>query len=924
MIARTMPKLSRLLALVLGIAALVVLVLALRPSLQRSRGPYTGQIPRTERSLLLITVDTTRADRLEPYGARDVETPVMTQLAAESVLFEQALAVAPITLVAHASLLTGLHPPRHGVRNNGTHFAAEKLELLSETLRARGFRTGAVVSASVLEARYGLSQGFEHYDDDLSDGRDRHPRVVADRPAEFTVDRARRWLDGLGPRERFLLWVHFYDPHANYAPPPPYRERYRERPYDGEIAYMDREIGRLLEHPRLAGAEDVVTALIGDHGESLGEHGESSHAILAYQSTLHVPFLLRIPGLPGGIRVAEPVSQVDLAPTLLDLLSLPVPPNLDGGSLLPLLEGRTPSRTAPGALYAETYLPFYTYGWAKLRAVRDGRWKLIDAPTPELYDLERDPRELTNLHQRRSEIARDLRQRLDTFLEQTGDPEREQTMTLDSETAEQLRQLGYLAVGSEPPRRDGDRPNPMEVVGVHASLQRAHQLQRNRLYDQARSQLDSVLERDPGNLAAHLDLASVLADDDQVDRAFEVLQRALELDPSYPRIQLALAQVETLRGNREAALGLVDLALELDPRNPEARMQRSNLLRSLGRAVEAAAVLENALEELPTHPRLNIAYARTVELARGDLPAAELRIRRALETDPFLAAGWTALGEMLERDERAAEAVATYRSGLERQPDSHELHGNLGTLLARQGDRAGAESHLREATRLSPTFQPGLHVTLGALLAETGRVSDAEREYERVLAREPEHPGALNNRAIALYRTGRREEAREILETLVGAHPNHADAHNNLAAVYLDLERFDLAEQAARHAIEVTPALPEAWNNLGISLEELGRLRDAEGAYLRALEIDPDYWQGRHNLATNLTRQQRHREAVTELEKVLAAAPEVATVHLDLGELYAGALAEPERARRHFNTFLRLAPRHERVSEIRRRLADLL
>jgi Flp pilus assembly protein TadD len=282
------------------------------------------------------------------------------------------------------------------------------------------------------------------------------------------------------------------------------------------------------------------------------------------------------------------------------------------------------------------------------------------------------------------------------------------------------------------------------------------------------------------------------------------------------------------------------------------------------------------------------------------------------------------LGELLERDGRSAEALAAYRSGLERQPDSHELHGNLGTLLARQGDRTGAESHLREATRLSPAFQPGLHVTLGALLAEGGRLEDAEREYERVLSREPEHPGALNNRAIALYRTGRREEAREILETLVAAHPNHADAHNNLAAVYLDLERFDLAESSARRAIEVTPGLPEAWNNLGISVEEQGRLAEAERAYRRALEIDAEYWQGRHNLATNLTAQQRPREAAAELERVLAAAPEVATVHLDLGELYAGPLGDGERARRHLNAFLRLAPGHERAAEVRRQLENLV
>ncbi|MEM1179641.1 MAG: sulfatase, partial [Acidobacteriota bacterium] len=312
-------------------------------------------IERLARPFVLVTLDTTRPDRLQPYGADDVATPTLLRLAREGVVFEEAMAVAPITLVAHTSLLTGLNPPRHGVRNNGIHFVGDELETMAEILGGHGYRTAAFVSASVLEARYGLDQGFETYDDDLSTGTNRQPRVVPDRSAGATVDAASRWLDSVRADERFFLWVHFYDPHAVYSPPAPYRDRYRDRLYDGEIAYMDAELGRLLGHPALA---DAAVAVVGDHGESLGEHGEQTHAILAYQSTLHVPFFLQVPGGPEGLRVPTPVSHVDLLPTALDLLGLPfsITGGSDGRSLVPLLEGHDVARGADTPdHYAETY-----------------------------------------------------------------------------------------------------------------------------------------------------------------------------------------------------------------------------------------------------------------------------------------------------------------------------------------------------------------------------------------------------------------------------------------------------------------------------------------------------------------------------------------------------------------------------------------
>ncbi len=878
------------------------------------------EVPRRARSVLLITLDTTRADRLQPYGARDVATPTMQRLAEQGLIFRRAYSVSPITLVAHTSILTGLYPPQHGVRNNGTHYVPEDLDTLAEILADEGYRTGAFVSAAVLEKRYGLNQGFEFYDDDLAAGRERHPRMVPDRPAEATVSSALAWLDGL-ENDRFFAWVHFYDPHAAYSPPPPYRDRYRERLYDGEIAYMDAEIGRLLQHPRLADDQDLLILVLGDHGESLGEHGEQTHAILAYDSTLWIPWILRVTDGPTGLAVKEPVSQVDVVPTVLDLLGLAKPAG-DGSFAGRSVFERLNANVRDG-LYSETYLPYYTYGWAKLKVLRRGDWKYIDAPTPELYDLHRDPHELTNLHQRRPSPAHDLARDLEELLTRLGgDPERETALELDSEAADKLRSLGYLSVGNVS-RPDGDRPDPKDAIDLHVGLERARSFLRDRLYRQAVRQLRAVLERDPNNLAALTDLATALELEGEIEEGRAAVEKALGIDPANPRLHLQLAAFESRRGQQEQSLKLVDRALELDPRSLEAQMQKANYLSQMQRFEDVRAVLEEASEAHGGHPRLDAQWARLVEIREGDLDAAEARLRRALEADPFLVIAYRLLGEVLVRSGRFEEGFEVYRQGLERAPDDAELHARLGLLLAERGGGAEAERHLGEAIRLSGDFRADLHVARGAWLAENGRFEEAENEYRRVLQEDPRHPDARNNHAIALYRTGKADEAIRVLEEIVAEFPRHADSHNNLAAIAVDRQDWPAAEQNARRALAIAPGLTEGWNNLGIGLDEQGKRVEAEAAYRQALELNEGYWPARFNLGALLRKSGRASEAGVELEQVIAAVPNHPDVHFELGELYRGPLADGERARAHLNAFLRIAPGHPRAAEARRLLSGL-
>ena len=922
---------TRPLAWLLIVAGLVVLAVALPRHLE---GPEdegaTRTIPRGERSVLLLTLDTTRPDRLEPYGAEDVATPALRRLAEGGVTFEEAYSVAPITLVAHTSILSGLVPPQHGVRNNGLHSVPDEVETLAERLDEEGYATSAFVSAAVLERRYNLDQGFDLYDDDLSEGRERHPRMVADRPAEFTVDRASAWLDGLPDDEPYFLWVHFYDPHAAYSPPAPWRDEYRGRLYDGEIAYMDAQIERLLRHPKVrsdggrsGGRGGPIITVIGDHGESLGEHGEQTHALLAYDSTLHVPFLLDVPGGPRGLRVKETVGQVDLVPTLLDLLDLDAPENVAGRSLVPLLEGRRRSTTSERGIYSETWLPFYTYGWARLAVWRQGRHKWIDAPTPELYDTRRDPRELSNVASQEPGLAHDLGRDLGEFLAALDDGGREASLDLDSEAREKLRSLGYLSVGSGGGEPAGERPDPKEMIDLHVGLERARFLIRDRLYAQAEDELRRVLSRDPTNLAAMIDLATVLSEEERLEEAAGVVERALGLDPGYARLHLLLAGLESRRGDSEKALELYDVALDLDPGSLEARLQKAMFLFRQRRFEAVEELLAETLEKHPDAAPLNTVYAQVVEIRRGELEAAEARLRRVIARDPFLPSAWRLLGDVLERTERGEEAAEAYREGLKRAVDDAELHAQLGILLARRGGEVEAEVHLREALRLAAKPRPEVRVALGAWLAEHRRFTDALSEYEKILESRPRHPGARNNRAIAFYQTGRLEEAEAELLTLVEHHPGHADAHNNLAAIAFGRGDLAEAEARARRALELDPGMAEAWNNLGLALAGRDAPREARAAYEEALELLPAYWQARLNLGQLLVRLEDFEEAERALSEVVRQRPQLPDSHLELGRLYAGPLADPGRARAHYNAFLRHAPDDSRAEDVRRRLAEL-
>jgi arylsulfatase A-like enzyme len=353
-------------------------------------------------SLVIVTLDTTRADRLPAYGFAGVATPTIDELVSRGAAFDEAVSVAPLTLPAHTSLFTGLYPPHHGVRDNAGRAVDRSHPTLAEILHDRGFRTAAFVGSTILNADRGLSRGFDVYDDGHRDGTP----APARRPGSEVVDRARAWIDGLGG-EPFLLWVHLYDVHASQALPIEFRRTYGDR-YEGGIAYADAQIGRLFDALRLRGQlSKAIIVVAGDHGESLGEHGEKEHGVFLYDSTLRVPLILCAPGVAAR-RVAGLTSLVDIVPTVLSLLGIATPARLDGISLVAALRS---GRVSDRAIYAESLYAAH-FGWGALRMLRDGRFKFIEAPRPELYDLETDPTEAHNLANERLATAAALHREL--------------------------------------------------------------------------------------------------------------------------------------------------------------------------------------------------------------------------------------------------------------------------------------------------------------------------------------------------------------------------------------------------------------------------------------------------------------------------------------------------------------------------------
>ena len=538
-------------------------------------------------------------------------------------LFENALTPAPLTLPAHTSLLTGLLPRHHGVRDNGIYRVPENVPTLASTLRQAGYDTAAVVGSAILDRQYGLARGFARYDDAVGQGG----LAIAERKASAVTDGAIAAARGL--RKPFFLFVHYFDPHAVYDPPAPFSERFRDDLYEGEIAYVDEQIGRLRDALDAGGLLDgTIVVLVSDHGESLGEHGEATHGVFLYQATLHVPLVVVAPGRwPSGKRVTSLASLVDVAPTLLEISGQPVPSGLDGSSLSPALAGSPPRRWLP----VESEFGYDSYGWAPLVGITDGSLKWIGAPEPELYDLPRDPHESANLIAERPQDA----DRLASLWKKTAGEDRRSPPVKDdsdqarSERLERLAALGYTSGGAEHEDHGAALPDPKRVIGTLASINDARRMIGEQRYAEAEKLLGGVIRQSPRNLSAFVLLGASRIAGGRPDSAVEPLTRAAELAPYNSDVQFNLGLAWSGRGDAARAEKAWRRALALTPRYQDAAVNLVNMLMQTGHATEAEQALKEARQAGIEGPLLDFLEGRQAA-RRGDVAAARAALTRAL------------------------------------------------------------------------------------------------------------------------------------------------------------------------------------------------------------------------------------------------------------------------------------------------------
>ncbi len=779
-------------AIAIALAAAGAVWLLPARALRAGGGIELGTLPRgvsrDRLNLIIVTLDTTRADRIGAYGSHDVETPAVDRLASEGVLFEQAVSVAPLTLPAHSSIFTGKFPPEHGVRDNGGFFLGPEQVTLAEVLKGRGYRTGAFVAAYVLASKWGINQGFDTYFDDFDLSQVRAVSLSAiQRPGNEVLDKALPWIEE-ARGSPFFAWIHLYDPHSPYRPPEPFASRYQAHPYNGEIAFADSQVGRLVSLLQSRGLYDhTVIVVLGDHGESLGEHGESSHGFFVYNSVTHVPLVVRAPFTQTGHRrVADPVRSVDVMPTVLDLLGAPPPSGISGVSLVPLMTGA--KRELGLDAYSEAMYPLHHYGWSDLRALRSGRYKVIDAPRPELYDVDRDPEETTNLFAERQALGDRMIAQLRTL--EGGFSKTVAALPaadVDPEARERLAALGYVGtfVASASDPRTG-RADPKDKIGLFNKLGAATDLSKEREGDPEASftriigLLNEVVREDPQVIDAWFMLGTQYLAHGDLEKAVEHFKRTLSLKPDYDLAVFNLAQAYRRMGNDEAALAGFEHYLTLDPKDPFVQYQIGEIW-----------------------------------LDRGDTVKAEQLFRRALEIDPGVAAAKNALG----------------------------------VIALQRGDPVTAERLIREALVAKPTLRLA-HFNLALLAEQRGDVRATEREYFDELKQHPENFKAAFNLSRLYEQVGDREGQIGALKQSIVSNPRFAEGHFFLAKVYLD-GGTNLAEatQLALKGLELAPrseyaplghyVLADIYNRQGRAREgaqELARGRALEASTKKSRE----------------------------------------------------------------------------------------
>lgn len=562
--------------------------------------------PRIEK-VILITLDTTRADRLGCYGYDRAKTPHLDQLAQQANIFENAICPSPTTVPSHATILTGLYPPGHSVRVTGSHLLPKKLNTIAEIFKEHQFQTAAVVSGYPVTRRFGLDQGFDFYDDSFWNELQNPP--VLERKAENSIEIALDWLTER-KKSKFFLWLHLWDPHTKYDPPSPFKEQFGDNLYDGEIAYLDWSLGHFFEKLKewnIYHSSLIIVA--GDHGEGLGDHGEYEHQYFLYDSTIRVPFIIKTPKQSEGKRIQEEVGLVDIFATLMDYLKIPDYFPNDGQSIRSLMEGRSEG-TYSRSLYMEALSGEISLGWSPMYAIRKDGWKFIEAPLPELYNLRDDQQEMLNLVTMETARKETLRAELETMMEQLAGTEEMPEEDIDEEAMRNLASLGYISSGSFSEGRSESEKDPKRFIKIEKDINLLLRIFPEKNWVEIFPCIVRILESDPDNKLALL--YAGIADYEQMKykEALPYLEKLMTLYPDHEKGAEYLIRIYSSLKRWEEAIGVCEKSLEYYPDKHKFYVYKGGILADADRCSEALESYEIAVQLEENLPNVYYYMAR--------------------------------------------------------------------------------------------------------------------------------------------------------------------------------------------------------------------------------------------------------------------------------------------------------------------------
>jgi arylsulfatase A-like enzyme/Flp pilus assembly protein TadD len=718
---------------------LLILSLGLANILPGCDGEKGEKNPLAHHNVLLITLDTTRADRLGCYGYANAKTPALDALAARGFLFEDAVAQVPLTLPSHGTIMTGRFPKEFGVRINNQGAIGSTHPTLASIFKEHGYRTAAFVATFVLDARFGLNRGFDVYDDDMINVSMQTQPLEWEQPANIIADRALAWLDA-DKSKPFFAWLHFYDPHDPYTPPPPF-----PKTYEGEMAFMDTQIKRVTDWLDRSGQRDrTLVVVVGDHGESFGEHGENGHGMFLYQTSLHIPLLFAHPSLTAKSgRIGNTVGAIDVFPTLLDLFGWTKPEGLLSVSLT---EAIRTGQSKPRDVYSESDYVWHSYGWAQQRSFTNPDWKFISSTHRELYDRKKDAGEKSNLFDAQKTVAVEISNKLAKFYEDMILAEA-QRLPPSAEAAKAIETLGYVQAGRN--TRDEflteSAADPKDKLNVVVDFKAGRKLMKQEKYDEAAALFKSAGEEAPDALAIHAAHGTALVNAKRYEEALDVLEnKARKLDAHHQPVLMNIGDAYFMLNRLDEAKNAFIVAVDNDPLDPTAHYKLGKTLLALQKPAEAQTEFAEAVRLFP------------------DFPDAHFE-----------------LATLLADANQYPQAIEHFQHTVRLKSDHQLARYNLGRALLMVGRNAEAADHLREATRLNPQ-QGAAWINLGIALLRSGKADDGKDALNRATQFPESAVEAYLNLAIASLRENDREGAKQYYERILRIAPGHPEATREL------------------------------------------------------------------------------------------------------------------------------------------------